>query len=88
MTPCFFFTRLLQLLLDSGSTGLFTPLKNPTSLPSQKNPLEISGACILLSRLAADGDAAVASLLLVETEVDRLELVVAQLEAANFFVAL
>lgn len=53
-----------------------------------------SGACILLSRLAADGDAAVASLLVpkpqdaeteaVETEVDMLELVIAQLEAAFF----
>ena len=42
-----------------------------------------SCACILLSRLAADGDAAVASLLLVETGVDMLELVLAQLEVVT-----
>ncbi len=67
---------------------------NPTYFLYLQRNLD-SGACILLSRLAADGDAAVASLLVqkpadaeneaAETEVDMLELVIVQLEAVCFF---
>ena len=74
------FVRILEVQVYSPPN--LAPL---LCLPTK--PLEISGACILLSRLAADGDAAVAALLLVETEVDMLELLVAQLEASDFFFA-